>query len=93
MMLFNINKGNDVYIWCMFIKLLIISSIFLAISLAGLAISILIKPSGRFPEIHVGHNKEMRKFGIKCAQKTDIGFTPTAKKHPSDTCCSENIIH
>ena len=59
----------------MFIKLLLISVLFLGIAFAGLGIRILLKPGGRFPETHVGRNKEMRKLGIKCAQKTDIGCT------------------
>lgn len=87
-MLFNRSKGNDVYICTMFLKLMIISLIFLLISLAGLAITILLKPSGKFPETHVGHNKGMRKLGIKCAQKTDIGCTATGKTVHCDPCCS-----
>jgi hypothetical protein len=61
----------------MFIKLLIISVLFLGFAVAGLGIRILLKPGGRFPETHVGRNKEMRKLGIKCAQKTDIGCSAT----------------
>jgi hypothetical protein len=57
----------------MFIKLLIISILFLGIAFSGLAIRILLKSGGRFPETHIGKNKEMRKLGISCAQKTDIG--------------------
>jgi len=59
----------------MFIKLLIISIVFLGIAVSGLAIGILLKSGGRFPETHIGRNKEMRKLGISCAQKTDIGCT------------------
>ncbi|MFN2314047.1 MAG: hypothetical protein ABR531_06290 [Bacteroidales bacterium] len=48
-----------------------------------MAISILVKPKGRFPDTHVGHNKEMRKRGITCAQHTDTGCSPV----DSGACC------
>lgn len=60
----------------MFLKLLIISAVLVAIALAGMAITILVKPKGSFPDTHVGHNKEMRKRGITCAQNTDMGCNP-----------------
>ncbi|MCK7536531.1 MAG: hypothetical protein MZV63_38900 [Marinilabiliales bacterium] len=67
----------------MFLKLLIISAVLVAIALAGMAITILVKPRGRFPETHVGHNKEMRKRGITCAQNTDTGCSPV----DGGACC------
>lgn len=68
----------------MLLKLIIISAVLVAIALAGMAITILIKPKGRFPDTHVGHNKEMRKRGITCAQNTDMGCKPV----DSGACCS-----
>jgi hypothetical protein len=68
----------------MFIKLLIISAVLLGIALAGLAISILISPEGKFPETHISHNKEMKKRGITCAQRTDLGCTPI----DNTSCCA-----
>lgn len=41
------------------------------IALIFLSISILIKRGGRFPEIHIGRNKQMREKGIHCANTTD----------------------
>ena len=60
----------------MLLKLFIISAILIGLALAGLAISILLKPGGQFPDTHVGHNKEMRKRGITCARHTDTGCNP-----------------
>jgi len=67
----------------MFLKLIIISSVLVALALAGMAITILVKPKGQFPDTHVGHNKEMRKRGITCAQNTDTGCSPV----DSAACC------
>jgi hypothetical protein len=60
----------------MFIKLLIISAVLVGLALAGLAITMLVKPKGQFPETHISRNREMRKRGITCAQKTDLGCNP-----------------
>jgi hypothetical protein len=57
----------------MFLKLLILSAIFLSIAAAGFGIRMLLKSHGRFPETHISRNPEMRKRGITCAQETDIG--------------------
>ncbi len=55
----------------MIIKVILISILLMAIAFAGLAISILIKKNGRFPEIHIGRSKELKKRGISCATSQD----------------------
>ena len=62
----------------MFIKLLLLSLVLVTIALLAMAFKILFTRKGRFPETHVGRNKEMAKRGIKCAQSIDVGC------HPSD---------
>ena len=52
-------------------KTLLFTLLIIAISFALLAITIIIKKKGRFPNLHIGGNKEMRKRGIKCAQSQD----------------------
>lgn len=52
-------------------KTAIIAVLIIAISFALLSITIILKKNGRFPNIHVSGNKEMRKRGIKCAQSQD----------------------
>ena len=61
----------------MFVNLLILSAVLISLSLAGLAIRMLIESSGKFPETHVGHNKEMKKLGIGCARTIDVGCHST----------------
>lgn len=61
----------------MFIKLLLLSLLLVMIALLGLGIKVLFSKNGRFPETHVGRNKELAKRGIKCAQSVDIGCHPT----------------
>jgi hypothetical protein len=67
----------------MFIKLLIISAVLVGLALAGLAISMLVKPKAQFPEMHISRNREMRKRGITCAQQTDLGCNPV----DGNGCC------
>ena len=52
-------------------KTLLITLLIIAISFALLAITIIIKKNGKFPNTHGGGNREMRKRGIKCGQSQD----------------------
>jgi hypothetical protein len=70
----------------MFLKLFIISFLFLVVSLAGLGLRMLFKKNGRFPETHISQNKEMQKRGLSCAQKTDIGCNPSGEMEGCVTC-------
>ena len=60
----------------MFIKLILFTVLFVALAFAGLAISMLVKKGGKFPDTHISHNREMRRRGISCAQHTDTGSRP-----------------
>jgi len=72
----------------MFIRLLVISVIIIFISLLFLGLRILLKNGGRFPQIQVGRNREMRKRGIKCAQETDLGCNQPDATGNCSTCGS-----
>ncbi len=61
----------------MFLKLIILSSLIIAFALVAMGIRILFSKRRNFPEYHIGHNREMKKLGIKCAQNTDIGCSPS----------------
>ncbi|OFY38434.1 MAG: hypothetical protein A2Z69_01880 [Bacteroidetes bacterium RBG_13_44_24] len=76
----------------MLIKLLLISTLLLALAFAFLGIRILLKPSGKFPETHISRNREMRKRGLTCAQETDIGCNPGDNFEGCSTC-RERINH
>ena len=52
-------------------KTLLFTLLIIAICVALLAIKVIIKKNGRFPNTHVGGNKHMRKRGIKCVQSQD----------------------
>lgn len=43
----------------------------LVVSMAGLAITILIKKGGKFPNTHISGNKHLKKNGIYCSQTQD----------------------
>ena len=53
------------------IKVLLLTTLIVAICMMLMAVTILIKKNGRFPNTHVGGNKEMRKRGIKCVEAQD----------------------
>jgi hypothetical protein len=75
----------------MFVKLLILSLIFLTIAAISFGIRMLVKPKGKFPELHISANKEMSKRGITCAQHTDTGCNPTEGFPGCSTCNSRRF--
>jgi hypothetical protein len=52
-------------------KTLLFTLLIIAICVALLAVKVIIKKNGRFPNTHVGGNKAMRRRGIKCVQSQD----------------------
>ncbi len=53
------------------LKILLLSIGLIGIAFLGFAISMIFKRNGKFPEIHIGKNKEMKKRGIVCAKTQD----------------------
>lgn len=55
----------------MFIKVLLLGIVLMAIVFMLMGISMLIKKNGKFPNMHIGSNKNMKERGITCATSTD----------------------
>ncbi|WP_010417177.1 hypothetical protein [Anaerophaga thermohalophila] len=55
----------------MILKLLVISILLMAVITALMAIRILLKKNGHFPNIHIGGNRDMARRGIFCATTQD----------------------
>ena len=53
------------------IKVLLLTTLIVAICMVLMAMTILLKKNGRFPNIHVGTNKHMRQRGIGCVETQD----------------------
>lgn len=58
-------------IYTKMLKTVLFTLIIVAISVAFLAVKLLVKKHGRFPNTHVGHSPAMRKRGITCVQTMD----------------------
>lgn len=43
----------------------------LGLSMAGMAITILVKKGGKFPNTHVSGNRHLKKNGVYCSQTQD----------------------
>ncbi len=54
------------------IKLILLSLLLLALAMLGMAISLLARKNGKFPDTSVGKNKEMKNLGIHCARHEEI---------------------
>ena len=63
------------------IETIIITVLIVAICIALLAIKIILRKNGRFPNTHVSGNKAMRKRGIRCVQSQDREARAPKKIH------------
>ena len=62
------------------IKIILLAVALVAIAMLGMAVRILLKKNGEFPDTHIGSNKHMKKEGIYCAQTYDKIEQAKAKK-------------
>jgi hypothetical protein len=53
------------------LKVILLAIALLGICILGLAIRIVLKKGGKFPNLHVGGNKHLQKQGIYCANTQD----------------------
>ncbi len=75
-----------------FIKIILVVIALLAIAFIGMAITILIKKNGKFPESEIGKNKDMHKKGIHCVKHDEMKkYRKMMKKKgvkvPDSGCC------
>lgn len=56
----------------MYITILLLTVVLIGLAFIGLAITILIKKGGKFPQTSVGKNKEMNKLGIHCVKHEEL---------------------
>jgi len=59
---------------------LLLTIIIVGIAVIFLAINIIVKKNGKFPETHIGKNKAMAERGIKCNVSQDREAQKTNKK-------------
>lgn len=53
------------------LKVFLLSVAIMALVLVGLALQIIMKKGGKFPNTHIGSNKYMKENGVTCAQTYD----------------------
>lgn len=53
------------------LKVILLAIVIMALVMVGLAIQILFKKGGKFPNTHIGSNKYLKSQGISCAQTED----------------------
>jgi len=53
-------------------KLFLTTLIMVILCIAGMAISIICRKGGKFPDGEISHNKELRSRGIECAKADEL---------------------
>lgn len=67
------------------LELILIAAVFMGLVVLGLGINIFFSKKKKFPQTHVGRNKDMAKMGLSCASKTDTGAVCSC--HHTDGAC------
>lgn len=70
-------------------KVILLSVILLFIAMSFLAINILFRKNGKFPEYRVGHNRNMKKLGIKCVKHEEF---ECYRKYKAEICSSCGLV-
>jgi len=69
-------------------KVFLLTLFLLIASVVGMAVTILVKPEGRFPDGEISHNKELRKKGIICAKEEELRMWKNRKHTPKEQECN-----
>jgi hypothetical protein len=62
------------------LKVILLAIILMGLVFAGLAVQMLLKKGGKFPNTHVGSNKFLKSKGVTCAQTDDKMEQAKARK-------------
>jgi len=62
------------------LEVILLAIVLMAFVFVGLAIQILLKKNGKFPNTHIGSNKYMKANGVSCAQTFDKMEQAKARK-------------
>jgi hypothetical protein len=62
--------------------------VLIGFSLVGLAFNLLFSKNGKFPDYHVGHNKDMAKLGITCVKHDEVKCFNKLKAQAGEGCGS-----
>lgn len=54
------------------LQLILICVTILTVCIAGMAISIIVKKDGKFPDGEIGSNPNMQKLGLQCAKQEEM---------------------
>lgn len=54
-----------------FLVVVLVAVVLVAIAIAGMAIQILLKKGGKFPNTHVSGNRYLKRQGVYCSQTQD----------------------
>ena len=68
------------------LKVLILAVIMLSIAMVFMAINILFRKKGKFPEYRVGHNRNMKKIGLSCVKHEELKCHRELKKEGCSSC-------
>ena len=66
--------------------------IIIALCAIGLGFNIIFRKNGKFPDSEIGHSKEMRKQGIRCAKEEELRIWGKKKRAQATECTEESCF-
>jgi len=72
------------------LKLFLVIVLLLAAVILLMGVKVFFHKTHKFPETSAGHNKELRKRGIKCARHEEIKRWNSKTKHEGCASCYEH---
>lgn len=72
-----------------FLKLFLVTLLFVALALAGMAVKVIFQKGGKMKSSSVGKNKKMKELGINCAKTEEIKCRKQIKDNTICEACSD----
>ena len=69
----------------------LLALLLLGLGILGMAVTMLVKKDGKFPDGEISHNKELRQRGIVCAKEEE--FRLWRKQHPKAAASGPRTQH
>ena len=74
------------------VRTFLVAAAILALGVIGMAVTIIVKPDGKFPDGEISHNRELRKRGVICAKEEELRLWGKKKRktdHAPGVSCPE----
>lgn len=73
-------------------EIVLAAIILIGIGVFGMCFNVIFRKNGEFPETEVGHNKDMKKLGIKCARVSELALRKKLKREAMAKAGCDDVL-